>query len=232
MKKNRFFMMAFAAILIVGAVSCGKDDDSNNNGGGDTPQPVDDWVDLGLPSGLLWARCNLGANTPEELGNYYAWGETMPKEIYNDCTYRYCTANGTQTIWTKYNPSSDTLTTLEAIDDAATAALGNDTRTPTKADWQELIDNTTFELATENNVDGWRLTSIVNGNTLFLPANGYLSGEDTHFFGENGGYWSSSLHVEHPGYAWYLCFKRNTQEQHIYSQNRYFGLMVRAVRQK
>ena len=80
--------------------------------------------------------------------------------------------------------------------------------------------------------DGWKFTSTINGNTIFLPANGYLSGEDTHFFGEIGGYWSSSLDVEHPGYAWYLCFKRNTQEQHIYSQNRYYGLMVRAVRQK
>lgn len=96
-------------------------------------------MDLGLPSGLLWAEWNLGATKPEESGNYYAWGEIQPKEVYNWSNYRYCTVDSNGNVpLTKYNTSSpgtvDNLVVLQAMDDAATAALGNGARTPQKAE--------------------------------------------------------------------------------------------------
>jgi hypothetical protein len=200
------------------------------------PQPQGDyWVDLGLPSGLLWAKCNLGANTPEEYGNYYAWGETTTKDVYNWSTYRYCTADsvGTLQTLTKYNTSStygtvDTLTTLQAMDDAATAALGSGARTPTIAEWVELYINTTVEWTTMNGVNGRKFTSTANGNTLFLPAAGVRYGSEPSSAGSYGYYWSSSLNTDYPYGAWYFFFTSDGQGMSSYS--RYFGHSVRAVR--
>ena len=82
--KKAFLFLAMAATLLA---SCDKDDNKPDN-----PESAVEWVDLGLPSGLLWAKCNLGATAPEEYGDYFAWGETSTKEVYNWSTYRYCTA--------------------------------------------------------------------------------------------------------------------------------------------
>ena len=228
--------MAIAAMLSVGIISCEKDennDGDNPGGGGNTTV---EWVDLGLPSGLLWAKCNLGANAPEEYGNYYAWGETQPKEVYYPSTYRYCTVDGNgnlQTL-TKYNTSSDlgtidNLTTLQAADDAATAALGSGARTPTKEEWEELINNTTVEWSTLNGVVGRKFTAA-NGNTLFLPAVGFRLGSGLFFAGSDGSYWSSSLYTVSPCNAWFFYF--NSDYQYMEYDNRGRGVSVRAVRQK
>lgn len=222
-------MVVFAAMLSVGVVSC----NGENNGSGNTTV---EWVDLGLPSGLLWAKCNLGANTPEEYGNYYAWGETQPKEVYNWSTYRYCTVDGegNLTTLTKYNTSSvygtiDNLTTLQAADDAATAALGNGARTPTEGEWQELLNNTTVEWTTKNGVNGRKFTAD-NGNTLFLPAAGYRYGSELTHAGGLGDYWSSSLDAGSPNVAWYFGFYSDYQSMSSgYYRGR--GFSVRAVRQ-
>lgn len=236
MKKNRILMMAFVAILSVGAVSCDKDENAsgngeNNGGGGDTTAV---WVDLGLPSGLLWARCNLGANSPEEYGNYYAWGETATKEVYNWSTYKYCTVAGGDNLQTltKYNTSSDwgtidNLTTLQAADDAATAALGNGTRTPTEEEWQELINNTTVEWKPLNGVNGMMFTAA-NGDTLFLPAAGFHNDTGLGDTGGYGNYWSSSLHESSPHCAWVFHF--SSDGQYMDNYGRYCGLSVRPVR--
>ena len=244
MKQTRILLMAFAAMLSVGVVSCGKDDNTTSNGGnnngGDNPggggNTTADWVDLGLPSGLLWATCNLGANAPEEYGNYYAWGETATKEVYEWSTYRYCTVdgNGSLQTLTKYNTSSDygtpdNLTTLEAIDDAATQALGDGARTPTKEEWEELINNTTVQWTTMSGVSGRKFIGA-NGSTLFLPAAG---GYDLELFdaGSDGYYWSSSLGTDGPLLAWYFGFYLGDQ----YMDDDVFrcaGHTVRAVRQK
>lgn len=190
MQKTSFLLMTFAALLSAGLVSCGKDDNDPSN-------TTVDWVDLGLPSGLLWNSCNLGASSPEKYGGYYAWGETTTKKDYSWKTYRYCTADGDLT---KYNYNSicgivDNLTTLEAMDDAATAALGSDVHTPTKAEWEELINNTTSEWTTVKGVKGCKFTAA-NGNSIFLPAAGYRVDTDLEFDGSrgsNGYYWSSTL---------------------------------------
>ncbi|MBP5189769.1 MAG: hypothetical protein J6X86_08600 [Bacteroidales bacterium] len=232
MKRTSILLLAVAAMLSVGVISC--DNDENNSGnGGETPAG---WVDLGLPSGLLWAECNLGANAPEEYGNYYSWGETQPKEVYNWSTYRYCTMDGRQgsLTLTKYNTSSiygtpDNLTALQAMDDAATQALGNGARTPTKEEWEELINNTTVEWTTMNGVNGRKFTAA-NGNTLFLPAAGRRNGSELYSAGSYGFYWSSPLFTDDPYYAW--CFYFNTGNQGVSGGGgRFLGFSVRAVRQ-
>ena len=177
------------------------------NGGSITHE----YVDLGLPSGLLWATCNVGADSPEEYGDYFAWGETQPKNYYFWSTYQYC--NGTENTLTKYcnnssygfNGFNDNLTTLLPEDDAATANWGSNWRMPTKEEWQELLDNTTITWTTQNGVNG-RLFTAANGNSLFLPAAGYLYDSSLHLSGDGGYYWSSSLDTGYPDDAWRLGF--------------------------
>ncbi len=203
--------MAFVAMLSVGMVSCDKDERNDV----DNPNPVDEnWVDLGLPSGLLWAKCNLDANAPEEYGGLYAWGETQTKTNYRWLTYRYCTAENSiyevlQTL-TKYNYSDtygtiDTLTVLEAMDDAASVNLGSGARTPTKEEWEELIANTTSEWDTVNGVRG-RTFTAANGNSIFLPAAGSILRTDLSGVNNSGLYWTSTLGSNSPSKAWGFYF--------------------------
>ena len=193
-----------------------------------------DWVDLGLPSGLLWATRNVGATLPEDYGDYFAWGETQPKSVYNWSTYRYGTADGDGNLstLTKYNTSSyygvvDNLTTLQPGDDAATANYGG--RTPTEEEWRELIDNTTSQWMTINGVNG-RCFTGTNGNSLFLPAAGDRWGSSLDNAGGSGVYWSSSLYTDNPYYAWYFYFN-SVGRGVTYYYFRDYGFTVRAVRQ-
>lgn len=170
-----------------------------------------DWVDLGLPSGLLWATRNVGASSQEDYGDYYAWRETTPKDIYTWETY---------TI--DYHVSEDF--TLQPDEDAATANYGG--RTPTTEEWIELEYNTTHEWTSIKGVTGWRYTGP-NGNSLFLPAVGSRSGAELYDDGTEGCYWSSSLHkwMLEP---YYYGFRQSgfwTNGTHPY-----FGCSVRAVR--
>ncbi len=170
------------------------------------------YVDLGLPSGLLWATCNVGADSPEEYGDYFAWGETQPKSDYSWSTYQYCM--GSSTRLTKYcnnssygyNGYTDNLTTLQPGDDAATANWGSGWRMPTKEECQELVDNTTFTFTTQNGVYGGLFTAT-NGNSLFLPRAGQRYGTSLENAGWYGSYWSSSLHTVYPDFAWGLFFE-------------------------
>ncbi len=134
------------------------------------------YVDLGLPSGTLWANMNVGAESVEGFGNHYAWGETETKETYTLDNYKFTSA------MTKYN-SSDGLTTLESCDDAATANWGDHWRTPTKAEWQELVNNCTRQWTTVNGIYGYRFKGS-NGNSIFVPA--WVNNEA-------GYYWTSTL---------------------------------------
>ena len=144
------------------------------------------YVDLGLPSGTLWAFCNVGSTTPEGYGNYYAWGEITTKKTYNIDTYRYY--NGSMT---KYN-NSDRLTTLQPSDDAATANWGGDWRMPTIEEVNELKNNCTITMIMQNGVNGGLVTGT-NGNSIFLPATGCLMSSDKFYAGTSGDYWSSSV---------------------------------------
>jgi hypothetical protein len=203
----------------------------------DTPEPptpiVAEYVDLCLPSGTLWATCNVGANSPEEYGCHFAWGETQPKTVYNWDTYLYC--NGSENTLTKYCTNSsygylgftDNLTLLEANDDAATANWGTDWRTPTKEEWKELLENTTHIWTTQGGVNGW-LFSASCGNSIFLPASGtsWIDGHGE--VGDYGYYCSSSLSIDHPNFAWTLYFGSN--DCGTYESYRGAGESVRPVR--
>ncbi len=171
-----------------------------------------EYVDLGLPSGLKWATCNVGATTPEGYGDYFAWGETEPKATYDWSTYKYC--NGTDDSMTKYCTDSeygivDYKTTLELSDDAAHVNWGGSWRMPTKAEQDELMDtdNCTWEWTTQNEVNGYKVTSKINGNSIFLPAAGYYrSSSDLYYVGSDGFYWSCSLSTDGNFYANVLNF--------------------------
>ena len=176
-------------------------------------------IDLGLPSGTKWACCNVGATTPEGYGNYYAWGETSPKSVYNRDTYAYYNSN------TGYvNIGSDIAGTGN---DAATANWGSPWRMPTKAQCDELRTNCSSTWTTQNGVNGWKFTGP-NGGTIFLPAAGNRWDSDLYDAGSYGSYWSSSLGESGPNYAWYLIF--DSGGAYTDDNSRYGGYTVRPVR--
>ena len=197
-----------------------------------------DWVDLGLPSGLLWATCNVGATTPEGYGDYFAWGETQPKSVYSWDTYKYYRCDDYGCGYTKYcNNSSygyngymDNLTTLLSGDDAATVNWEGGARMPTYNEWIELYKHCSSTWMTMNGVNG-RCFTEPNGNSLFLPAAGYRGGDELYTVGSYGFYWSSTLGTYYPYIAWYFYF--NSGESYMdffFNGGRTPGRSVRAVR--
>lgn len=214
--------MVIAAIIITGCSKNVMPEDNGNGGHGHDYE----YVDLGLHSGTLWATCNVGASSPEDIGDYFAWGETSPNGVYDWATYKYGDLIDNQFIMTKYN-YSDSLIFLEANDDAAMANWGPDWRMPTKDEWEELYLKTTNVWTTINGVGG-RLLTGSNGNSIFLPATGfYLDGE---LYSSNiGVYWSNSLHTDFIMRGWSYHFDCNSS--HVcgtYERNR--GQCVRAVK--
>jgi len=197
---------------------------------------INDYVDLGLPSGLLWATCNVGADSPEDYGDYFAWGETTPKDTYNWSTYQHC--NGSYTTLTKYctnadfgnNGYVDNLTTLLPEDDAATANWGPDWRMPTEEEWEELLDNTTVTWTTQNGVNG-RLFTATNGNSIFLPAAGGYTNSGLVDTDSDGAYWSSSLDMVYSDNSDNaLGFGFESGNYIVGYAGRYCGFTVRPVR--
>ena len=182
------------------------------------------YVDLGLS--VKWATCNVGANSLEEYGYYFAWGETTQKTTFNWSTYKYC--NGTYRSMTKYCTDSyygtvDNKTTLELSDDVAHVNWGGSWRMPTKAEQDELrnTNNCTWTWTKQNGVNGYKVTSKKNGNSIFLPAAGYRDGSNL------GYYWSSSLNTYDGGSAYYLGFVSSDVDWGL--NRRYYGHSVRAV---
>ena len=133
-----------------------------------------EYVDLGLPSGNLWATCNLGASAPEAYGDYYAWGETKPKQEYTYLNHKWYKEGAPSLGFTKYN-NEDGKLTLEDEDDAVIQNLGNGWRTPTLADFRELTNKklTTIKKTTLNGVAGYQITSKKNGKSIFIPFAGF-----------------------------------------------------------
>lgn len=194
-----------------------------------------EYVDLGLPSGTLWTTCNMGATNPEDYGDYYAWGETSTKSTYKWENYKY--ANGDYDKLTKYcndadygnNGFTDNLIELQTGDDPATS-WGSGWRTPTKAQWDELLSNTTNQWTTINSVSGRLFTSKKNRQTLFLPAAGDRWGSELDGAGSGGDYWSRSLDTDGPSVAWRLYFYSGDCSVDYGSRSR--GFSVRPVLQK
>ena len=228
MKKFRFFAALCCAAMVFAA--CDKSDEpkngsNNNDSNNDDPKnDTKEAVDLGLPSGLKWATCNVGATSPEEYGDYYAWGETTTKETYSWDTYKH----GDGETFSKYN-TTDGKTTLEASDDAATTNWGSAWRMPTDGEWTELRENCEWiwtDSYQTTGVAGYWVTGK-NGNTIFLPAAGYRDDDYLGGAGDYGYYWSSSLDAGYPGYAWYAYFSSDF----VYGDDyyRYYGRSVRPV---
>ena len=189
-----------------------------------------EYVDLGLPSGLLWATCNVGADAPEDYGDYFAWGETEPepKDYYDWSTYKWC--NGSYDTQTKYGTDSyfgtvDNKTVLDPEDDAAHVNWGGDWRMPTKAELEELLNNCTWKWTTQNGANGCKVTSNINGNSIFLPAAGYGYYGDVLGLGDDGRYWSST----HDGSSHAYDLRFNLVSHSVFDISRFSGYSVRAV---
>ena len=186
------------------------------------------YVDLGLS--VKWATMNVGANNPEEYGDYFAWGETNPKDSYYWTTYKY--SNGSETTLTKYNTSTmagtvDNKTTLELSDDAAYINWDGNWRMPSEAEWEELRKQCTWTWTTKNGVKGHKVTSKINDNNIFLPASGRHFVDALTGIGVDGNYWSNTLNVASPCEAMYVLFISNGAGS--FGSDRYIGHSVRPV---
>ena len=211
-------------------------------------------VDLGLTSGLMWASCNLCedgfVSSPEEYGDYYAWGELEPyyasghsndspcrdwredKTGYNWASYRFELGTDENGPFSKYVTKSDygnidDKTVLDLEDDAARQTLGGNWRMPTDAEWTELRTKCSWTWTTQGGKHGYKVTSATNGNSIFLPAAG-SHGDNTFDSNEYFGfYWSSSLSTNKSCNAWEACFG----EDIVYraGSNRRFGYSIRPV---
>ena len=180
-----------------------------------------EYVDLGLPSGLKWATCNVGANNPEDYGLYFAWGETT------GYTAEQVTAGVRAFDEASYTASAISADlTLEQ--DAARANLGGNWRMTTKAEYQEVRDNCNVVWTDEYNGTGAKgriFTSKINGNLVFFPAAGYCWYSLVEKVGSESCYWSASWDSEYN--AWYFFF--NSGVQNLWCGGRYYGYSVRAV---
>lgn len=192
-----------------------------------------EYVDLGLPSGTLWATMNIGANSPEEHGDYFAWGETAPKEVYDWSTYKWC--NGTNNTLTKYctqsdygyNGFTDGKTELDFEDDAAYVNWGILWRMPSLEQLQELLEECDWQWTQRNGVNG-RLVTGPNGNSIFLPAAGNRYNDSLYHEGSYGDLWSRT-HRSLLYNAYYFYFgSGNVNWDYI---DRFRGFTVRAVRE-
>ena len=192
-----------------------------------------EYVDLGLPSGLKWAKCNVGAEKETDYGDYFMWGSTIPN---NDtpCDWEHAPFNNGSSDYdeTYFNSVKDTVCPngiLAKGYDAASQIMGGDWRMPTEAEFQELIDYTTNEWFTNYNgtgVSGRKFTGS-NGNSIFIPAAGYCSDGSVYYVGSYGYVWSSSLYTSNPNNAWNLNFYSGDCGMDYADRN--YGLMVRGV---
>ena len=190
-------------------------------------------VDLGLS--VKWANCNVGASAPEQYGDYYAWGETSTKTIYSWKTYRfydksldtqmkynvtkYCRQKGYGTV--------DKLKDLEPQDDVARVKMKGKWRMPAQEEWEELMKQCKWTWTTQKGVKGYLVTSIKNGNSIFLPAAGHKIQDETSGAGALGFYWSNTMGLSYGAYGWTLFFGSANKLSGSYSRSD--GQSVRAV---
>lgn len=245
MKKT---MKAVAALMLTVTVVCVTGCGSSNGNqrmvesAADKPQNLNghNYVDLGLPNGTLWATCNVGADSPESYGDYFAWGETQPKSSYFEKNYKhaYYETEFEVPVYIKYTLGShylqgestepDNLTVLEAVDDAATSNWGNGWHTPTTDEWNELLANCTREWTTRNHVKGMLFTGK-NGNNIFLPAGGVYYEMDTPKADKFGNYLTSSLYRDRNDRSSYCYVFSRLDEGDLSGSDRFIGGSVRPV---
>ena len=227
----RFTRIIVVIMLSVSAVLVGCDKEHTS------PVVIADheYVDLGLPSGNLWATCNIGATSPEDAGYYFAWGETSTKNMYDWKQYKYTVFVNGVYLLNKYctDPScgvdgfADYLYELQPADDAVVVNWGNGWRMPNYDDFDELYQNTTHEWISINGVYG-RLLTGCNGNSIFLPTTGFYL-DDKIICKNLGVYWSITLQTIWQTAAWSLHFD-DTNCHVCGSYDRCRGQVIRAVR--
>ena len=180
-----------------------------------------DSVDLGLPSGTLWATMNVGANAPEEDGNYYAFGEIETKSNYTTSTYKFYDEQTSDC--TKYN-STDGISELELEDDVANLLWGGYWRIPEYSDYEELVANCTKTEETINNKQGYRFTSNINGNSIFIARPKEMRGTS---LSDSTGIWSSTVD------GWSEEIRNGVQinlSSNVANPSpRFFGMVIRPV---
>ena len=228
-------LLTMVMLLAMGTLvtSCGDDDD-------DTPAPDHTpagvvAVDLGLPSGTKWANMNIGASMAEDYGWYFAWGETVgysgtstSRSFWWDSYTKFGTFDSSAAPdygFTKYNKTNGP-TTLQAVDDAATALWGSKWKMPTAAQMEELVDNTDKEYATTNGVNGYKFMKKSDHSVfIFLPAAGYFQGESANP-GVLADYWTSTLD-EKAALAFILYFSQTSI--YMFQTASYYGCPIRPV---
>lgn len=227
-----FVLVAFVPALAFSLVVC--EPEGGDDSGGTVPPGVTseealvfEAVDLGLS--VKWASCNVGAESPEDYGRYYAWGETDEKDCYDWSTYKWC--NGSSDTQTKYCTDSsygivDNKTVLDPEDDVAHMKWGGGWRMPTWLDIQELCCNCSWEWTSVNGVKGYEVVGT-NGNSIFLPAAGYRTGTEVNGRGSYGYYWSGTLRKNGSDYAYGLYFYSGLCDWGCYDRS--LGFTVRPV---
>ena len=188
-----------------------------------------EYVDLGLPSGIKWATCNVGASTPEEYGDYYAWGEVETKNDYSEKTYVHCRKRGVLGSLLngayKYDFLGTDICTTKY--DVARAKWGNSWRLPKKKEFRELINNCEWKWITRNGINGYEVKSKKNGNSIFLPAAGWRCGTSSYRQGSSGYYWSATPSESDTSGAYYLFFYEDVPGTNWYGRDG--GRSVRPV---
>lgn len=214
------------AIKMVNDICINMNENIINNGYGS--------VDLDLPSGTLWAACNVGAKKPSDYGLYFQWGDTQGytadqvgtrsgQKAFTWADYKW-NPSGDGNAFTKYATEG---TTLELEDDAAHVHMGGDWHMPTPEQCQELIDNTTSTWTTQNGVNGRLFTSKKNGKSIFIPAAGYASVGSVYDRGCGGDVWSSMLGSSNVGSGQGLLFYSGSAS--LGNGSRCYGFSVRGV---
>lgn len=231
MKSNTVWMAAAAVAMVAMLASCRNTPKNNNNPEPGTeitdPAPAPDpetapdpnsinghkWVDMG--TGVKWATTNIGANTPEEFGDYFAWGELAPKDEYTWENYEHRNKkSGSDYMIPEnfVNGDGDNLE-FEPKYDAARKLWGGSWRMPTQSEIRALRTGTTKEWVEQYGVNGYLLTSKTTGGQIFLPAAGYKEDKKTIYVGDHGYYWSSSMFDLMEGESYHLYFKNTKSSQ-------------------
>lgn len=244
------------SLIVIGMVLCGVDSSAQTVSG---KTGGHEYVDLGLPSGLKWATCNVGAEKATEFGDFFAWGEVVPKKEYNWNSYKwssivklansnfkrrqikYCANSIIVRDGNTYMPKEglpDTLSTLLSQDDAASAIWGKKWRMPSSEEHKELLDGCDWVWTDDfanSGVAGMIGTSKSNGNTIFVPASGFRMDSTLRERGNFGAYWSSSLSRKQDNMnimnpsGCALGFYIKTSGALVNWDDRFFGMNVRAV---
>lgn len=232
-KKIKFISALALCASALTSVSCDK---RNNPSPSPSPEKVEA-VDLGLS--VKWASCNVGAENEGDAGSYFAWAETAVKSNYDwskEGEYKwgvYKELSSPTFGMTKYTGPSkgcDNLITMQPDDDPAIHNLGDGWRTPTLAEFEELMDKSNCEWSWDRAKKGYRVTSLKTGKSIFLPTSGYRYGTDVSSVGIFGFYWAADVNDEKPSMA--KCLYILDFGPSLVSNDRSWGFPIRAVRSK